>query len=335
MTTSVASDLSCLPWPFPEGDRTFRYAVNVEPAPRRTETAAGAWGEHIVDLGKSHDEYVEMMRLRRSIVEADPGRVQMLPHMTPACWDLMLYYMRDMAASFPDVMHLDVENGGYRWRNDLLGIDQWLVPGDSGTLPEHPLVFIGCQLPDDVLLVTERDGHLWFDAALVTSSADWSVKFDIGMSLHEIHRPVPGLTPNGVTDRAEQFMRRLTTERPYRRVNWTFSAVGSRRRDTSLETMPEWMDDMPRLIAERDWGRIQLRIELEHLIRLPMTGALVFNIRTYMAPLEEIAQVPAWAEQLADIVEELPAEIAAYKGIDSYRRPAMAWLRERTRTYAA
>ncbi|CCW11963.1 hypothetical protein EBESD8_25070 [Rhodococcus aetherivorans] len=242
---------------------------------------------------------------------------------------------RDMAASFPDVMHLDVENGGYRWRNDLLGIDQWFVPGDSGTLPEHPLVFIGCQLPDDVLLVTERDGHLWFDAALVTSSADWSVKFDIGMSLHEIHRPVPGLTPNGVTDRAEQFMRRLTTERPYRRVNWTFSAVGSRRRDTSLETMPEWMDDMPQLIAERDWGRIQLRIELEHLIRLPMTGALVFNIRTYMAPLEEIAQVPAWAEQLADIVEELPAEIAAYKGIDSYRMPAMAWLRERTRARAA
>ncbi|RIK12880.1 MAG: DUF3445 domain-containing protein, partial [Acidobacteria bacterium] len=124
-------------------------------------------------------------------------------------------------------------------------------------------------------------------------------------------------------------------ERPYRRVNWTFSAVGSRRRDTSLETMPDWMDDMPRLVADRDWGRIQLRIELEHLIRLPMTGTLVFNIRTYMAPLEEIAQVPVWAEQLADIVEELPGEIAAYKGIDSYRRPAMAWLRERTRTYAA
>lgn len=186
------------------------------------------------------------------------------------------------------------------------------------------------QLPDDVLLVTERDGHLWFDAALVTSSADWSVKFDIGMSLHEIHRPVPGLTPDGITDRAEQFMRRLTSDQAYRRVNWTFSAVGSRRRDTSLESMPEWMDDMPRLIADGgDWGgRIQLRIELEHLIRLPVTGgAIVFNIRTYMAPLSEVARIPEWAAQLADIVEELPDEIARYKGIDSYRMAAMAWLR--------
>lgn len=327
MTASVASDLSCLPWPFPEGDKNFRYGVNVEPAPRRTVTAAGVWGEHIVDLGKSHAEYAEMMALRRAILTADPARVQVLPHMTPACWDLMLYYMREMAHSFPDVMHLDVDGSGHRWRNDVLGIDQRFVLGDVTTLPEHPLVFIGCQLPDDVLLVTERDGHLWFDAALVTSSADWSVKFDIGMSLHEIHRPVPGLTSDGVTDRAEQFMRRLTSDQVYRRVNWTFSAVGSRRRDTSLETMPEWMDDMPRLIADEDWGRIQLRIELEHLIRLPMTGAIVFNIRTYMAPLSEVARIPEWAEQLADIVEELPTEIAQYKGIDSYRMPAMAWLR--------
>ncbi len=77
-------------------------------------------------------------------------------------------------------------------------------------------------------------------------------------------------------------------------------------RDTSLETMPQWMHDLPRLIDDKDWGRIQLRIELEHLIRRPMTGALVFNIRSYMAPLAEFATIPEWAGQLADIVEELP-----------------------------
>lgn len=323
---TVTSDLPSLPWPFPDGDRTFRYGVNVEPARRPVQTLAGTWGAHVFDLGP---DYVEMMALRRSVLEADPGRFQILPHMTPAAWDLMMFCFRELAASYPEVMHLEDEGGSYRWRNRLLGIDQRFVFGDATTLPEHPMLFAGCQVPDDVLLVTERDDRLWFDAAVVTSSADWSVKFDIGMNMHEIHRPVPGLTRDGVTDRAEQFLRRLTSDRPYRRVNWTFSAVGSRRRDTSLETMPEWMDDMPRLIADRDWGRIQLRIELEHLIRLPLTGAIVFDIRTYMVPLAEIADYPAWAEQLADIVEELPAEIAAYKGIDEYRMPAMAWLRAR------
>ncbi|KJF24424.1 MULTISPECIES: DUF3445 domain-containing protein [unclassified Rhodococcus (in: high G+C Gram-positive bacteria)] len=326
------SDLKTLPWPFPDEDRTFRYGVNVQPAPRLTTTLAGEWGEHVVDLG---DDYLYMMQLRRDILDRDPGRAQMLPHMMPACWDVMLFLMRQLAASYPASMLLEGKGNHYRWTNRLLGIEQSFTLGDLFTLPEDPLTFIGCQVPDDILLLTERDDQLWFDAALVTSSADWSVKFDIGMSFDEIHVPVPGLTAGGVTGRAQSFMRMLTTDQIYRRVNWTFSAVGSRLRDTSLETMPQWMHDMPELISQKDWGRIQLRIELEHLIRLPLTGALVFNIRTYLAPLSDIAAIPQWAEQLAAIVTELPQEIAEYKGIDGYRVEAMKWLRAQSEVLAA
>ncbi|EHI47132.1 hypothetical protein OPAG_03940 [Rhodococcus opacus PD630] len=324
VTELLTSDLTCLPWPFPAGDETFRYAVNVEPAPRYTPTLAGGWGRHVVDLGL---EYVPMMQLKREILAKDPGRVQILPHMIPACWDVMLYLMRQMADSYPETMQLAGQGNRYHWRNTLLDIDQHFEMGDLATLPEDPLTFIGCQVPDDILLLTERHDQLWFDAAIVTFAADWSIKFDVGMNFNEIHRPVPGLTSGGITSRAQQFMRHLTTDRIFRRANWTFSAVGSPHRDTSLETRPEWEDDIPNLIADGDYGRVQLRIELEHLIRLPLTGALVFNIHTYMAPLSDIATIPAWAEQLADIVTELPADIAAYKGIDSYRHHAARWLR--------
>lgn len=331
MIELLGSDLPCLPWPFPESDENFQYSVNVEPAPRYTPTPAGGWGRHIVDLGL---EYESMMQLKREILQQDPGRVQILPHMMPACWDVMLYLMRQMADSYPQTMELSREGDHYHWRNSLLGIDQHFVLGELETLSEDPLTYIGCQVPDDILLLTERHEQLWFDAALVTFAADWSVKFDIGMNFNEIHRPVPGLTSGGVTGRAQQFMRRLTTDRVYRRVNWTFSAVGSPRRDTSLETRPEWEHDLPHLIATGDYGRIQLRIELEHLVRLPLTGALVFNIHTYMAPLSDIATVPAWGRQLADIISAMPADIAAYKGIDEYRHEAARWLRTRTRELA-
>ncbi|TQC50076.1 DUF3445 domain-containing protein [Rhodococcus sp. WS4] len=328
MIELLESDLTCLPWPFPEDDKTFRYAVNVEPAPRYTPTPAGGWGEHIVDLGL---EYVSMMQLKREILQRDPGRVQILPHMMPACWDVMLYLMRQLSDSYPQTMQLTGSGDSYHWRNTLLGIDQHFVLGDLATLPEDPLTFIGCQVPDDILLLTERQEQLWFDAALVTFAADWSVKFDVGMNFNEIHRPVPGLTSGGVTGRAQQFMRRLTTDHVFRRVNWTFSAVGSPQRDTSLETRPHWEHDLPRLLADEDYGRVQLRIELEHLIRLPLTGALVFNIHTYLAPLSDIATIPVWAEQLAGIVTELPDEIAAYKGIDGYRHDVARWLRTHSR----
>lgn len=316
-----------LPWPFPDDLDAFRYSVNVEPARLLRRTAAGEWGATIVDLGG--EEYGAIMAERRRILDDDPHRVRIMPGMLPACWDLLLYYLRDLAASYPAIMRLDEDPRDpdrFRWRNAALGTDQTFVLGDAASLPWDPMTFLGREVPDDLLLVKERDGELCFDAGLVTFAAAWSVSFDVGMTMAEIHNPVPRLTREGITSRAEQFLRRLPVDQVYRRVNWTLSASGSRLLDVSLEELPAWAGDIPALVAAEDWGRLQLRIEVEHFIRLPMTGAVTFNIRTHMTSLEEIRQVPAWRDQLGRVVLELPEDLAAYKGFLDYREPAMAWL---------
>ncbi|MCO4275726.1 DUF3445 domain-containing protein [Pseudarthrobacter sp. HLT3-5] len=314
-----------LPWPFAEDQEQFQYTVNVEPARVTKKTAAGEWGANIVDLGG--DEYLHIMTERRRILEADPSRVQILPGMMPACWDLLMYYLRDLSVSHPDVMHLEENGDVIRWRNDLLRTDQVFAIGDEQSLPYDPMTFLGREIPDDLLLVKERGGQLYFDAGLVTFAAAWSVTFDVGMSFREIHGPVPRLTGEGITSRAEQFLMRLPADRVYRRVNWTLSASGSRKLDISLEELPEWGKDIPRLVADRDFGKLQLRIELEHFIRLPMSGAVTFSIRTFMASLEEIKAIPAWRDQLAQILAATPEDIATYKGIIDYRDEAIRWLR--------
>lgn len=313
-----------LPWPFPDDLETFRYSVNVEPARVVRRTAAGEWGRHIVDLGDS--DYPEIMADRRQILEADPSRLRIMPGMGPACWDLLLYYLRDLAISYPEIMHLDESGDQFHWRNHILGTDQRFCLGVDATLPQDPMTFLAREIPDDLLLVSERDGRMHFDAGLVTFAAAWSVSFDVGMNMDEIHGPVPRLTGEGITTRAETFLRRLPADEVYRRVNWTLSGSGSRKLDVSLEELPSWGRDIPLLVRDRNWGDLQVRIEVEHFIRLPMTGAVTFNIRTHMASLDEIKQVRAWREQLAAVVLELPEDIAAYKGFSHYRTEAMAWL---------
>lgn len=323
----ISEHAARLPWPFPDDLAAFRYSVNVEPARVHRTTAAGAWGEHIVDLGGA--EYGEIMAHRRRILDEDPARTRILPGMEPACWDLLLYYLRDLAAAYPDLMELGeggVNGETFHWRNHVLGTEQRFVIGDAASLPCDPMTFLGREIPDDLLLVKEREGQLHFDAGLVTFAAAWSVSFDVGMSMAEIHNPVPRLTRDGITSRAEQFLRRLPADQVYRRINWTLSASGSRLLDLSLEELPAWGADIPLLVRDQDWGRLQLRIEVEHFIRLPMTGAVTFNIRTHMASLEEIKQIPVWRDQLAQVVLELPEDIAAYKGFLDHREPAMAWL---------
>lgn len=328
--TRRVDHLSNLPWPFPDELEEFSYSVNVEPArvPRRTR--AGEWGRHLVDLGGV--EYPAIMAERRRILDADPTRVRVLPGMELACWDLLLYYLRDLGHAYPADMRLtEYGDGRFHWRNELLGTDQGFVLGDPATLPCGPMEFLAREVPDDLLLVTERDGHLYFDAGVVTFAAAWSVSFDVGMDMYEIHAPVPRMLREGIVARAEQFLRRLPADQLYRRVNWTLSASDSHKLDVSLEELPEWAADVAGMIADGDFGRARLRIELEHFVRLPMSGAVTFNIRTFMASLEDVKRIPEWAGQLATVIETLGEDIAAYKGFLDYRDNVVAYLRGQSR----
>ncbi|MGY1661479.1 heme-dependent oxidative N-demethylase family protein [Geodermatophilus sp. SYSU D00705] len=313
--------IASFPFPFPT-DR-YRYSTNVEPAGATHETAAGSWGEHVLHV----DEYYGSDSAEcAALLAADPARLQELPHMRPACWDAMLYVMGELQRARPDAFTLDHLGGDrWHWRNRLLGIEQEFVLGDEATLPTDPLRFTAPQVQDDLVLLDQREGSLWADAGVVTAAADWSMRFDVGMSFPEIHGPVPRVHPAGVVNRAHQFLMRLQPGEVYRRTNWTMT-VG-RRLDTATETYPEWGPDR-RLVLQEDLGaRLHLRVEVQHLVRLPGSGAVLFLIRTYLLPLEDVARVPAWRDRFAAVLEELPEDMADYKGLTRYREAAVAWLR--------
>ncbi|ANZ25614.1 MULTISPECIES: DUF3445 domain-containing protein [Rhodococcus] len=328
---TAATEFEVLPervarFPFPFPRDTYRYSTNVEPAGTRADTAAGGWGEHPVDMdGFLLDELAE----RRRVLDADPSRFQALGHMEVAQWDAMLTLMKMLAEAYPQTFALDRDGTVRRWSNRALDLEQTFVYGQSATLPEPPLLYIGRQIQEDVVLLDQRDGALWGDAGLVTFAADWSLRFDVGMSFLQIHGPVPRIHTEGVITRAQSFLMGLHAGQRYRRTNWTLTV--DRRLDTATETYPEWGRDR-RLLAEGpldDVGRrLHLRVEVQHLIRLGASGAIMFLIRTYLLPFEEIALVPEWADRLYRVLEELPEDMADYKGITRTREPGLKWLRE-------
>ncbi|HEY1133886.1 MAG TPA: DUF3445 domain-containing protein [Nocardioides sp.] len=316
-------------FPFPFPNETYRYSTNVEPARGVVTTPAGQWGAAVVDVDSAYgDELAE----RAAILERDPSRHAVLPHMDVACWDAMLCLMRELALSRPDAFGLEVLDGGprpsYRWRNDLLGIDHTFVLGDPATLPAPPLRWITAQVQEDVVLLDERDGTLYGDAGVVTFAADWSFGFDVGMTFLEIHGPVPRIHAEGVITRAHEFIKRLQPGETYRRTNWTLT-IG-RRLDVSTELYPEWGPDREtvQVVDDETFGRlVHLRTEVQHLIRLPESGAVMFLIRSYLLPFDELVRVEPWRVRAADVIAELPEDMADYKGIAKYRHRAAAWLR--------
>jgi hypothetical protein len=310
-------------FPFPFPTDTYRYSTNLQPAARPLRTAAGSWGEDVLDLDGGYEAEA---RLCEQVLDRDPGRCQELPHMRPASWDALLFLLRELAQVDPEHMRLDRAGDRYHWVNRRLGIERDFVIGDDATLPEGPLRFVGPQVQDDLVLLDQRDGALWADAGLVTFAADWSMRFDVGMSFLEVHGPVPRIHPERIISRAQQFLMRLKLGEAYRRTNWTMTV--DRRLDTSTETYPEWGPDRRKVLTEGDLGeRLHLRTEVQHLLRLPLTGTVLFLIRTYLISFADIATVPQWRARTAAVLAELPDDMADYKGLTRYRAAAVEWLR--------
>jgi hypothetical protein len=297
-------------FPFPLTGEVFRYSTNVEAARVFKETAAGGWGDRVIDVD---EHYQAELALRAGILARDPSRCTVLPHMRAAAWDALLLVLRELAVSCPAEMELRQDGSRWQWRNGLLGVEQSFVFGDESSLPCDPLTFAGSQAQEDMVLLDQREDALWADAGLVTFAADWSLNFVIGMPFLEIHRPVPRIHEERVITRAEQFLMRLQPGEDFRRTNWSMT-VG-RRLDTSTESLPEWGREKRLAVADQ----LHLRVEVQHLIRLAGSGAILFLIRTYLAPLTELVRVPSWRRMLDGVIAELPEDMAEYKGLIRYR----------------
>ncbi len=314
-------------FPFPFAADTYRYSTNVEPAGSAVLTPAGQWGRRVIDIDS---EYERELAERQRVLAQDPSRCTVLPHMRTACWDVMLTLMTEMATAYPDSMSLTREGPTWRWRNERIGLAADFVIGEESTLPAEPLAFIAAQVQEDIVLLDQRDGDLFGDAGVVTFAADWSFGFDVGMTFLEIHGPVPRLRETGVITRAREFLMRLQPNETYRRTNWSMT-VG-RRLDVSTERYPEWGPERARIGTADDetFGRlVHLRVEVQHLIRLPESGAICFLIRTYMLPLADLVTIEPWRARAAAVIAELPDDMAEYKGISSYRDRAVQWLHAR------
>jgi dimethylamine monooxygenase subunit A len=311
-------------FPFPFADDRYRYSTNIEPARTPVFTPAGQWGGAVLDIDT---EYRTELRERAAILAADPTRGTVLPHMRGAAWDTMLTLMRELAVTYPDTIRLTREGDRWAWENRILGLRADFVYGDDATLPSEPLHYIASQVQEDIVLLDQRDGALYGDAGVVTFAADWSFGFDVGMSFLEIHGPVPRIRQERVIVRAHEFLKRLQPHQPYRRTNWTMT-IG-RRLDVSTERYYEWGPDRETIkhVDDVAFARlVHLRVEVQHLIRLPESGAILFLIRTYMLPLEKLATVETWRRRAAAVLAELPADTADYKGIIKYKDRAASWL---------
>ncbi|MBU9696658.1 DUF3445 domain-containing protein [Rhodobacteraceae bacterium HSP-20] len=305
-------------FPFPFDRDDYMYSVNMEPhVPGRP----GSVFEHAFDVD---EHYLAEMRDRALVLKDDPLRCQSLPHMELAGWDLLELIMESKARDYPHWFELHKTGNRWTWINRPMEIEQTFTFLDPSTLPYGPMEYITRQTQGDFTLQDQRDENLWIEAGMVTTQADWSLDFDIGMSFHEWHAPVPLAHEKGVFDRALKFLLKLQHGAPVRRFNWTMTV--DPLLDTSPENYPKWGPTKSQITLDNIGKRQHLRVELQTLWRLPRSNAIAFPIRCYLIKFEEIVTQPKWARRLHRVVRDLHPDLAAYKGFLRNRETMVKWL---------
>jgi dimethylamine monooxygenase subunit A len=143
--------------------------------------------------------------------------------------------------------------------------------------PLRPLLTLGRLLQNDFCLMQQDvAGDYVLTGAILCFPAGWRLDEKLGRPMLRIHLPVAKYTED-VARRVQRLMEAIRPEAPL----WRMNAHHSRAPlfNPLSEAVPKDMAE-----AAMPW----VRSERQCLLRLPVTGAVVFSIHTYVVRLEDL-----------------------------------------------
>ena len=146
----------------------------------------------------------------------------------------------------------------------------------------------------------------------------WSLREKIGKSLFLTHAPVPGLN-NDLGANISKLLSRIEVDQFFQRTNWGLTGAAE------LDQHPR--HKIPAIAPEADPQGVHLRIEWQVLTAISV-AALLFGIRVFHVPIEEVKSSPELASRLARNLETMPDAVAQYKRLDQCRGWLVKYLRD-------
>lgn len=137
---------------------------------------------------------------------------------------------------------------------------------------DHPVIVARRLVQEDILLHRSMGEVHGLMGGVLCFPASWTLEEKVGRDLMGVHEPVQAYT-DGLGARVQRLFDGIKPERPMMRANHLAYE------DPSLfqprkEAEPR-QQDAPKF----------MRVERQCLLRLPVTGAVVFSIHTYVVPL--------------------------------------------------
>lgn len=196
-----------------------------------------------------------------------------------------------------------------RWPNEV-SVDPNLHPLEAASL-----------LVQEDLCVMSQVGKDWIlSAASLCFPSRWDVREKIGKNLLGIHEPVPHYAET-IGAATQNIFDKLTVERPLWRVNWTVMDSGELHQPTAVRS-PDAMEINSSNIEES----LHFRRERQTLRKLPVSGDILFTIRTYSDTFSKVVrQFPDFRRHIGTSMAGSTPQLIDYKGWANILNELQSW----------
>ncbi|RYF45883.1 MAG: DUF3445 domain-containing protein, partial [Cytophagaceae bacterium] len=238
--------------------------------------------DRLVEVDEHHQ--TEIALKKQLLAELPTYYFQMLPGHETAQWEVLQLVLQNLARFHLSQFTLRQEGRRWHWTNRLLDEETTFTMGDSGTLPNAPLDWVGRQVQEDLVLLTGPESTLI--GGQLCFGNGWCLDEKIGLPFWQIHAPiVPIVSP--MIQAAQKLMERLPVGRPVWRMNWSVKITDqldmTSRHTPALDQ--RLADLLPSITPDTVSDQLYLRLERQTLTRLPTSGAILFGIHTYQTVL--------------------------------------------------
>lgn len=186
--------------------------------------------------------------------------------------------------------------------------DSWKVKGAH--LDVDPLEIASLLVQEDLVILEPEGEQIILTAGCVCFPSKWNVKEKFMQNLPLVHEPVPPFEKQ-LSNPVMRALHDLTPKSGIWRVNWSILDDLSSQLDLYLPTGRAKQEPAVTEV-EKVGEKMMYRAERQTLTRMPKTNAILFTIRTYQRPLQDIVTKHR---------EVVPQLIAAVQRMDPNMKP--------------
>ncbi|KAI5969033.1 hypothetical protein CANMA_001923 [Candida margitis] len=245
-----------------------------------------------------------------------------------AAWEVLDELCRYLPARYPTMFEFDKDKRIMK----ILPTKEVFDFNEEGF---NPILTCGLLIQDDIVIMVEskKDGSYSLQGGCACLPGFWKLTEKYKMTLDQLHTEagVPKYKSHLATG-MNKFFRRLTVDKPVFRNNYFLQLDGYLGWSKSLgdEDDDKWFGWKVATPAT-DISDIHFRSERQSLRRLPISGAVIFTVRSYFIPMTELCEEPYVPRRLLNGITSWTEDVGEYKGFHKFKDILLPYLEEKAK----